>query len=166
MHHFKAEIKIIGINPFVFVPEKILNAIFKEANKQKGPIPIRGTINGETFQQTLIRYQGEWRLYINTSMLKKSPDRIGEIVKISVGFDPADRSIEPHPKLKSALLNNAAARQAYDGLPASLQKEIVRYIARLKTEASVEQNVQKAIQYLLGKGRFVGRGNPRNGNLR
>lgn len=37
---FKADIKIIGINPFVFVPEKVLSEIFKQAQKDKSPIPV------------------------------------------------------------------------------------------------------------------------------
>ncbi|MGC4039432.1 MAG: hypothetical protein QM710_01180 [Flavobacterium sp.] len=39
MHTFKAEIKIIGINPYVFVPEEILTAIFMEAKKTKALFP-------------------------------------------------------------------------------------------------------------------------------
>ena len=157
MHKFKAEIYLIGINPFVFVPVKILSVIFKQAGTDKGPIPIRGTVNGGAYQQTLVRYQGEWRLYINTTMLKNSPGRIGETVEITIAYDPADRSIEPHPKLAKALAKNAEAKGAFEKLSLSVQREIVRYISRLKTEASIDRNVEKAIDFLLGKGRFVGR---------
>ncbi|WP_245545484.1 YdeI/OmpD-associated family protein [Fluviicola taffensis] len=45
----------------------------------------------------------------------------------------------------------------FRGLTPSLQNEIVRYIANLKTEESVERNVIKAINFLLGKERFIGR---------
>lgn len=100
---FEAKIKIIGINPFVFVPAKILAALFKTHGKDKGPIPIKGKINGAGYRQTLVKYRGDWRLYINTTMLKNSPERIGEPVKISIDYDPADRTIAPHPKLIEAL---------------------------------------------------------------
>lgn len=36
IHSFSAIIKIIGINPYVSVPDDILQAIFKDANKEKG----------------------------------------------------------------------------------------------------------------------------------
>lgn len=157
MHKFKAEIHIIGINPFVFVPAKILSRIFKQAGTDKGPVPVRGIVNGRAYQQTLVRYQGEWRLYINTTMLKNSPGRIGETVEITIAHDPADRSVEPHPKLVKALAGNAEAKRVFEKLPPSVQKEIVRYISRLKTEAVIDKNVEKAIDFLLGKGRFVGR---------
>lgn len=157
MHKFKTEIYIIGINPFVFVPDKILNDIFKQAGTDKGPIPVRGAVNDTGFQQTLVKYQGNWRLYINTTMLKNSPRRIGETVEITIEHDPTDRSIEPHPKLAKALAQNTKAKAAFDSLSPSGQKEIVRYISRLKTEPSIDKNVQKAIAFLLGKGRSVGR---------
>jgi hypothetical protein len=38
-----------------------------------------------------------------------------------------------------------------------MQKEIMRYINNLKTTESVERNVERAIRFLLGKDRFVGR---------
>ncbi|MEH6307158.1 DUF1905 domain-containing protein [Olivibacter sp. CPCC 100613] len=160
MHQFDAEINIIGINPFVYVPEKILQSIFREAGKDKGKIPIRGTINGDPYQQTLVKYQGDWRLYVNTSMLKNSPKRIGEVVRLTLAIDSGDRTIKPHQKLIKALHENQEAKNIFDKLSPSLRHEIVRYIANLKTEASIDNNVIRAIDFLLGKGRFIGRDKP------
>lgn len=160
MHTFKAKIEIIGMNPFVFVPEIILTDIFKQAGKDKGTIPIRGTVNDLPYKQTLVKYSGDWRLYINMLMLKNSPKRIGETIELTIEFDPSDRTIKPHPKLVKALKGNKQAKAIFDSLAPSMQNEIVRYIANLKTEASIDKNVIKAIDFLLGKGRFVGRDKP------
>lgn len=160
MPSFAAPLEIIGINPFVPVPDNVLDSLLSAAGKNKGPIPIKGTINGVAFRQTLVRYRGAWRLYVNTTMLKNSPKRIGEIVQLVVFVDSGDRSIHPHPKLLYALEQNKQAKQKFDSLAPSLQKEIIRYISFLKTETSVDRNVAKAIDYLLGKGSFVGRKTP------
>jgi hypothetical protein len=160
MHTFQADLKIIGINPYVAVPEKILAAIFKQGGKEKGKIPIRGTINNLPYTQTLVKFKGEWRLYINTRMLKHSPKKIGTIIAVSVAFDPSNRTITPHPKLVKSLEKNKKAKAVFDKLRPSLQHEIVRYIANLKTEASIDRNIAKAINFLLGKERFIGRDNP------
>jgi hypothetical protein len=160
VERFKAEIKIIGINPFVFVPEEILKAIFKQAGKDKGYIPICGTINDKPYTQTLVRYSGEWRLYINTTMLKDSPKRIGENIDVSIAFDSKDRSLQPHPELTKALDQNSAAQKAFDLLSPSRQKEIIRYISSLKTEESIAKNITKAIGFLNGENKFVGRDKP------
>ena len=160
MFIFKANIDIIGINPFVFIPEKILTSLFEQAGKNKGPIPVHGTINNTPYKQTLMFYKGEWRLYINTTMLKDSPKRIGETIAVAVEYDPSDRAITPHPKLAAALHENLVAKKVFDGIPPSQQKEIIRYIAALKTEESIEKNVKKAIDFLLGNARFIGRDSP------
>jgi len=160
MKTFSDEIHIIGINPFVFVPEEILAYVFEKAKKDKGPIRIKGTINKQPYKQTLMKYAGHWRLYINTAMLKDSPRRIGETIEISIDYDPKERSIEMHEKLKTALADNVKAKAIFDGLPPSRRHEIVRYISHLKSEESIDKNVVKAIRFLLGEGRFVGREKP------
>lgn len=156
-HTFKAKIEIIGINPFVFVPEKILIAIFRQAGKEKGHIPVCGTVNRKPYKQTLVKYSGEWRFYINTTMLKDSPKRIGEMIEVTIRHDPEERTIEPHPAFTKALKLNKEAKKVFEGLPASRQKEIVRYIAALKTEESVKKNIDRAMGFLTGSNRFVGR---------
>lgn len=160
MYRFEAVIHLIGVNPFVFVPELILENLFLKSGKRKGSIPISGQINGKDFQQTLVRFDGEWRLYINTAMLKNSPKRIGETVKLMIDFDPSDRSIACPEKLKQALDQNPDAKLIFEKLSPSRQKEIVRYIARLKSEQSIQKNLEKAIAFLKGQGRFVGRAKP------
>ena len=157
---FTAEINIIGVNPYVQVPDKILQNIFRKSGKNKGAIPIKGTVNGIPYKQTLIRYSGDWRLYINTAMLHHSPRRIGEIIKISVAYDPEPRVITPHPGFKKALSRNKEAKVVFDNLPPSRRVEIVRYLTNLKTGKALEINILRAINYLLGKERFVGRDKP------
>ncbi len=160
LYKFKAEIAIIGINPYVLLPESVLEGIFEQAGKSKGTIPVCGMINETPYKQTLLKYSGLWRLYINTLMLKNSPQHIGEIIEVSIELDYSDRTIKPHPKLIEALNQNERAKAVYDGLSPSLRKEIVRYIANLKTIESVDKNILRAMDFLLGKGRFVGRDHP------
>ncbi len=160
MYKFKAEIEIIGVNPFVFVPDDILQQIFKQAGKSTGYIPINGTINDKPYKQTLVKYSGEWRLYINTTMLKNSPKRVGENIEITVSFDPESREINPPNSFVKALAENDKAKTVFDNLPASRKLEIVRYLARLKTEEVLKKNIKRAINFLLGKERFIGRDKP------
>lgn len=164
MYIFNAKLDIIVGNPFVYLPSIILNKVFRQAKKSKGHIPVRGALNGKPYQQTLVKYSGDWRLYINMEMLKNSPKRIGEEIEVEIEFDPSDRTIEPHPKFSKALLDNKEANDVFENLSPSKQKEIVRYISNLKTEKSVEKNVTRAINFLLGKERFVGRDKPWKNN--
>ena len=65
-----------------------------------------------------------------------------------------------HPKLLKALKNDHTARKIFDELSASLKKEIVRYIHNLKSEQSKDRNIAKAIDFLKGKQRWIGRDRP------
>src|SRR5690606_26020395 len=149
--HFKAKLQIIGINPFIEVPESVLQTLFIEAQKDKGLIPIRSKVNGKPFQQTLVRYRGLWRLYVNTLMLKDSPKRIGETLEFSVAFDPKDRTLTPTLKLLEALEGNPNTKEGFDNLRPHLQKEIIRYLLMLKRESSLTENIVRAIDFLEGK---------------
>ena len=157
---FTAEIKIIGINPFVFVPEEILSYIFHQAGKSKGQLPITMKIDGHAFKQTLVKYAGDWRLYLNMPMRKAAGKDVGDIASFEIEFDPEERIITVHPKLVEALTENQQATEIFDGLTPYLQKEITRYIANLKTAESVDKNVKRAIRFLLGEERFIGRDKP------
>ncbi|MCE7057317.1 YdeI/OmpD-associated family protein [Algoriphagus sp. AGSA1] len=150
-HTFEARLDIIGINPFVFVPDEILQDIFMQAGRDKSPIPVCSSINGRPYLQTLMKYQGHWRLYVNLVMLENSPKRIGETIEVSIRFDPEKREVPMHPKLKRALDENPAAKLAFDQLIPSKRMEILKYMSYLKTNASIERNVVKVIANLSEK---------------
>ncbi|MCX8532618.1 DUF1905 domain-containing protein [Chryseobacterium sp. KC 927] len=113
-NQFTTKLEIIGINPFVFIPKEILEKIFKTSGKNKSPIPVKGTVNGKEFKQNLMKYLGEWRLYINLTMLKDSPKRIGELLEISIEFDDSDRTISIHPGLDKAIKENSVALKNFE----------------------------------------------------
>jgi hypothetical protein len=68
MKSFSAEILKIGINPYVLLPEDILQYLFEKSGKDKGHIPVYLIINNKRFIQHLIKYSGKWRLYFNLNM--------------------------------------------------------------------------------------------------
>lgn len=156
-NHFTAQLNIIGINPFVFIPEEILNEIFETSGRNKSPIPVKGMVNDKEFKQNLMKYLGEWRLYINLTMLKDSPKRIGEIIEVAVEFDESDRTISIHPQLDKAIKENPVTLQNFENLIPSRKLELIRYINNLKTEASIQRNIEKIIRHLQGEADFFGK---------
>ncbi len=160
LRSFRARIDIIGVNPYVSVPERTLRAVFEQAGKEKGPVPVHGTIDGHAFIQTLVKFSGEWRLYVNGPMLKVTKKGVGDTVILRIAFDPRDRSIAMHPALDTALKRSAKASSTFHGLSPSRKKEIMRYIAQLKSEEAVRRNVERAIAFLEGRQRFAGRERP------
>ncbi len=161
MEKFTAQLQIIGVNPYVSIPDDLLKKIFVQAGKDKGPIPIYGEVNGKPYQQTLMKFAGEWRLYVNLKMFPNSPKRIGEWLELTVGYDSRSRSIEPQQKWVEAIAADTAALEVFQSLSPSRQHEIVRYLASLKSQESVIRNIERALDFLKGNARFVGRDRPR-----
>ena len=156
-NYFTAKLEIIGINPFVFLPEEILNEIFEKAGKNKSPIPVKGFVNNVEFRQNLMKYLGEWRLYINLTMLKNSPKRIGEILNISIEYDDVLRTNIIHRDLEKAINENSIALKNFENLIPSRKNELIRYINNLKTEAAIQKNIEKIMSHLKGETDFFGK---------
>lgn len=160
MTSFKETIKIIGVNPYVIPPERVLKGLFRECGRSTGPIPIRGTLNGHPYIQTLVKYRGKWRLYLNTPMRIAAGIDVGDPASFTVEFDPRSREVSMPEALKKALHRNVKAKRVFDSLPPSRKKEINRYISRLKNPESIKRNVERAIGFLTGSARFIGREKP------
>ena len=157
MKSFSAKIKIIGINPYVFVPSPVLTHIFQKAGKNKGAIPVKLKIGGNNFIQHLVKYSGRWRLYLNGPMRKTAGKEVGEMIDVQIDFDATPRTTAVHPRLKKAFRENKEAKKAFDKLSPSRQKEILKYINFLKSAESVDKNVQRAITHLTGSKPFIGK---------
>jgi hypothetical protein len=151
MPAFLATIRLLGINPYVAVPARERKALFQAAGRETGPIPVRGRIDQTPFVQTFVKYQGEWRLYLNTPVRRAAGKDVGDRVRVELELDPVRRREPLPPALRRALAQHPAASSAFKALSASRRKEICRYINALKTEASRERNVHMVLQHLSGE---------------
>ena len=93
-------------------------------------------------------------------MLKAANKKVGDTIVVKIEFNTSEKKVLMNPKLEAALDQNEKAKQVFNSLSPSRQNEIVRYIANLKSEAAIEKNVRRAVQFLLGKDRFIGRDHP------
>lgn len=155
---FSAKIDLLGVNPFVRPPDDVLAALFTAAGKDKSPISVRGTINSAAFQQSLVRYQGDWRLYINGVMARNAGFKfsnivkiVGEQVTISLEYDPQPVAYGMVPEFQKALNADPNAQAAYYHLTQGRQKEILRYLTSLKSETALQRNIVRLMQHLRGE---------------
>jgi hypothetical protein len=159
MNSFHAKILILVGNPYVRPPDKVLSPVFKQAGKSTSPIPIRGRLDGAAFQQSLVRYQGDWRLYINGIMAKNAGLKytgsisaiVGRKVKLEIEFDRKPPEYRMVPAFQKALDKNKKARLAYERLTPGRRKEILRYFGFMKSEESLKRNIDRVMQHLSGK---------------
>jgi hypothetical protein len=151
MHTFSAKVGKIDINPFVQVPDDILLKLQQAAKKEKGPIPVKGTLQGKAFLANVVRYQGMWRLYLNIEMRRAANVDVGDQVTVEVQFDHAPRPVPMPPEFELALSKNKQAKEAFKKLTPSRQKEILRYLNSLKQPKTLEHNIEKVIGFLRGE---------------
>jgi hypothetical protein len=151
MYTFSATIEIIDINPYVEVPQDILQSLLKDAKKQSGPIPVKGKLNGKLYKQTVVKFRGLWRLYLNTPMREVTQTIVGDKVTVEIMYDAKPRTV-PIPKAFAEMLyKHKQAKEAFEKLSPYRQKEILRYLGSLKSEEALQRNIQKTIQFLTGK---------------
>ena len=149
-NQFSATVRKIDINPYVKVPDAIIEMLLKAAQKEKGPLPVTGTLQGQPFATTVVRFRGLWRLYLNTPMRRAANVDVGDRVTVGLRFDPTTRSVPIPNAFKRALAKNKDAQAAFQQLTPSRQKEILRYLNNLKQPETLARNIEKTIEFLQG----------------
>ena len=159
---FKAKIEIRGINRYVLVSPARAERI--KAGWKK-PMPVLVRVNGQPDPAWRVNMMpagdGSFYLYLDGVVRKASGTDVGDMVAVSVVFDAAYKGGPQHemlPEFAARLDENPSARARWDGLTASLQKEILRSLANLKSDAARQRNVERAVAVLGGaKERFLAR---------
>lgn len=159
---WKARIRILGVNPYVIVSRARAGEL---RPNWKRPIPVRVQVNGRPGEPGRVNLvpvgDGSFYLYLNGTLRRASATSVGDTVEVAVALDRAYRGGPVHPmpgSFAAGLAADAAARAAWRALVPSAQKEVLRYLAALKSEAARERNVERALRVLGGaRERFLGR---------
>ncbi|KGB56695.1 hypothetical protein FG91_00486 [Sphingopyxis sp. LC81] len=159
---FSAKIELHGINPYVMVSAARARRI--KAGWKK-PLPVLVQVNGQPDPAWRINMMptgdGSFYLYLDGVVRKASGTDVGDTVDVSLAFDPAYRGgpqDDMLPEFAARLDEDAGAKARWDGLAPSLKKEILRYLANLKSDAARQRNIDRAIGVLGGaKARFLAR---------
>ncbi|MGH9385898.1 MAG: YdeI/OmpD-associated family protein [Vicinamibacterales bacterium] len=166
---FSAFMKIVNGNPYVHVTAA--RAIAIKPNWRR-PLPVLIRINGEP-KQTPWRINmmpvgnGDFYLYLHGDVRRASQTKVGDRVRVEIEFDSAYRNGPMHPMprwFRIPLSKDVKAKEAWDALIPSRQKEILRYFSWLKSPAARARNVARALHVLSGKkGRWMARSWNRRG---
>ena len=138
------------INPCVVVPAKLIAALKAESGKNQS-IPVRASLQGRPFQANLVRYRGAWRLYLNGTIRKAAGAEPGDRVTVTLAFDPRPRTLPVPTAFAKALAADRKAKAAFEALPPSRRKELLRYLGNLKREESLLRNIGRMLRHLTGK---------------
>lgn len=159
---FRGPIEIRGINPYVLVSAE--RATLLKAGWRR-PMPVLVTVNGQPDLPWRINLMPvgdcSFYLYLHGQVRGVSGTAVGDEVDVEIAFDEHYRGGPAGPVpawFAEELERNAAARRGLENLSPSRQKEIVRYLAKLKSPDAQQRNIALALHVLGGgKGRFLAR---------
>jgi hypothetical protein len=103
---------------------------------------------------------GTFYLYLHGDVRRASGKDVGDTVEVDVSFDDGyEGGPAQLPEwFGQPLEHDEAALAAWQALPPSRQKEIVRYLLALKSDEARERNLAKVMAMLEGTpGRWMGR---------
>ncbi len=160
---FPAIVRIRGINPYVPVSARRAASLRRDWRK---PMPVLVRINRKPARtpwrvNMMPAGDGSFYLYLHESVRKASGTRVGDRILVELAFDEAYRNGPLHPMPRwfgAALRTEPRAKLNWSSLPPSRRKEILRYVAALKSEAARRRNLARALAVLAGApGRFMAR---------
>lgn len=153
---FTARMEIRGVNPYVLVSAARAKRI--KAGWRK-PLPVLVRVNGHPKSapwriNMMPAGDGMFFLYLHGDVRRASGTGVGDRVRVEVEFDAAYRGgpLTPVPReLRAALARDAAATRAWEALTPSRKKEVIRYLAALKSPEALQRNVAKFVAQLGGR---------------
>lgn len=149
---FTQRIELRGINPYLLVSAKLAQQLRPGWRK---PLPVRVTINEKPRSPARVNLMpagdGSFYMYLNGPLREVSGTAVGDRVTARVSFDARYRGGPTHavpPSLELGLRARPKLARAWERLTPSRRKEILRYLAGLRTAAARERNIVKLLATL------------------
>jgi hypothetical protein len=126
----------------------------KEAFGTKARVPVKGTINGFPFRNSVMpEGNGTHRMMVGKELLAGAKAAAGDLVKVTMAMDRAERVMEVPPELQAALRGDKEASANFEAMAYSHKKEYVEWIAGAKKAETKTARIAKALEMIRAKKR-------------
>jgi len=140
---FQAEIQPAGGGAFVVVPFDVEEVFGKKRVK------VKATFDGEPYRGSVMRMGGpDYLLIIRKDIRETIGKDVGDRVLVTIEEDTEPRTVEVPQDVQAALADEPAARDFFDGLAFSHQREYITWIEDAKREATRERRITKMMDLL------------------
>ncbi len=135
----------VGTWTYQDIPPEVTAALGK-----RGQVKVRGTINGYPYRSSA-RPQGDGTHYlvVNREIRDVVGAAQGDTVRVVLEVDTEERSVEVPEDIRQALEAHPEAKEVFDSLPYSYQKEHLGYIEEAKKPATRHSRIEKTLGRLL-----------------
>jgi len=118
----------------------------------KARVPVAGKMNGFAFRNSLMpEGDGTHSLMVSKAIQEGAGASKGDLVSVEIDIDNAPRKVVVPPELKSALNGSLPAKQFFDQLSYSCQREYTDWIAGAKRPETKAARISKTIERLREK---------------
>jgi len=145
---FKAKLLLAGKTATGFqVPAMVV----EDFGVGKKP-PVKVTINGYTYRNTVAVYNGEFMIGVSAEHRAGANVKANDVMEVTLELDTAPRVVDVPVDFQKALSKNTAAKKNFDLLSYSNKQGYVLPIKGAKTEETRQRRIDKAIRELASKG--------------
>jgi bifunctional DNA-binding transcriptional regulator/antitoxin component of YhaV-PrlF toxin-antitoxin module len=114
-------------------------------------VPVKISVNGANYRSTIFRMGGKYMLGIPKRFREAAGISAGEMITVEMERDTEIRVIVPPQDLAEALAVNKEAKEIWQTLSYTHQREYVMAIEDAKRAETRERRVRKTIEELLKK---------------
>ncbi len=140
-HTFEAEVEVEGRTAtFLKVPLDV------RAEFGKARPPVRVTVGGHTYRTTVATYGGEYFLPLNRKNREAAGVQAGERVEVTIELDDAPREVVVPDDLAEALAGAGGAREAWDKLSFTHQREYAEWIDEAKKPDTRARRIGQTVE--------------------
>ena len=112
---------------------------------RKGQVPVRATINGFTFRNSLMPRQGVHILGTSKDVLAAAAAAPGDTVQVELALDDSLRTVAIPTDLDTALARVPIKAESFASLSYSHKKEYVDWIESAKKPETRASRIEKAL---------------------
>src|SRR5262245_9241085 len=124
------------------IPADIVTAL----GKGKKP-PVKVTINGYTYRNTIASYGNEvYMLSLSAENRKSAGVNAGDEIEVTLELDTEPRTVEVPADLAAALAAKPGATEAFDVLAPSKRKEFVRQVNEAKAQETRDRRIANIVE--------------------
>ena len=109
--------------------------------QRKGRVPVKGTIDGFPFRSSLMNMGDGHMMVVNADLRAGAKCKAGDTVSVEMELDEGVRKVELPAHLKKIIASDPKAKEAWDKLAFTHQKEHVRAIEDAKRPETREKRI-------------------------
>ena len=127
--------------------------VLSEAQKRRlgpqGRIPVTVEVGGEAFRTSVVHMDERWCFVADAQMRARGLTQ-GRSHVIEIARDEAPRRLQPPAELAAAMDGTLGARERWEALPWTHQREVADWISEAKRPEMRERRARRAVHEHLG----------------